>query len=54
MSGIQENCALHSSRYFHCTNNFVFDPMHDILEGIAPMKLKLVLHYYSTCDDYNF
>jgi len=54
MSGIQENCALHSSRYFHCTNNFVFDPMHDILEGIAPMELKLVLHYYSTCDDYNF
>lgn len=28
--------------------------MHDILEGIAPMELKLVLHHYSTCDDYNF
>ncbi|XP_029675247.1 uncharacterized protein LOC115242842 [Formica exsecta] len=53
-SGILEDSALHSSRFFHCTNNFVFDPMHDILEGIAPMELKLVLHYYSTCDDYNF
>lgn len=53
-SGILEDSALHSSRFFHCTNNLVFDPMHDILEGIAPMELKLVLHHYNTCGDYNF
>jgi len=52
-SGIKENSPLHASRYFHCTQNFVFDPMHDIFEGIAPMELKLVLHHFLTHGQYN-
>jgi len=34
-SGIKENSPVHASRYFHCTQNLVFDPMHDTFEGIA-------------------
>lgn len=37
------DCCLHSSRFFHICRNFIFDPMHDILCGIGPMVLKLVL-----------
>lgn len=48
-TGIRENSALHASKYFHCTDNYVFDPMHDLLEGICPMEIKLVLKYY-ICD----
>jgi len=53
-SGIKEESALHMSRYFHCTNNFVFDPMHDIFEGIAPYEIKLVLHHFITVKSYDF
>lgn len=30
-TGVNENSALHTSRYFHCTDHHVFDAMHDIL-----------------------
>ncbi|XP_036148433.1 uncharacterized protein LOC118647499 [Monomorium pharaonis] len=52
-SGVKENSALHLLRYFHFTQNFVFDPMHDIFEDIAPMELKLVLNHFITHDEYN-
>lgn len=32
--------------YFHSTNNYCFDPMHDLLEGIVPLEIKLVLNYF--------
>lgn len=47
-SGVREESALHSSPYFHYTNNYVFDPMHDIFEGIASYVTKLVLHHFLT------
>ncbi|XP_029174743.1 uncharacterized protein LOC114943324 [Nylanderia fulva] len=40
-------CCLHSSRFFHICKNLIFDPMHDILCGIGPMVLKLVLIRYT-------
>lgn len=43
---VREDSALHASRCFHCTNNFVFDPMHDIFEGIAPYEIKLALSHF--------
>ncbi|XP_071832143.1 uncharacterized protein [Apostichopus japonicus] len=42
-SGVKRSCILNTSKYFHVTSNFCPDVMHDVLEGIAPMELKLVL-----------
>lgn len=43
LTGIHGECTLNYSRYFHICHNKVFDPMHDILCGIGPMVLKLVV-----------
>lgn len=44
-TGVRNDSPLHKSKYFHCTSNFIFVPMHDLLEGICPMEMKLVLHH---------
>jgi len=31
---LKENSALHRSRFWHCAENFVFDSMHDIWQGL--------------------
>jgi len=41
--GVKEISILHESRYFHFINNYIFDLIHDIFEGVAPMEIKLVL-----------
>nr|XP_029711652.1 uncharacterized protein LOC115256818 [Aedes albopictus] len=38
--GIKEECVLHELGYFRWPNNHVFDPMHDLFEGILPMIIK--------------
>jgi len=45
-TGLQDECALHESAYFHVTENYVFDAMHDFYEGIVPYEVKLVLKHY--------
>jgi len=45
-TGMVGDCALNSSSNFHVTTNYIFDIMHDILEGIGPFELKLVLKQY--------
>lgn len=52
-TGLRENSCLHASKYFHCTDNFVFDSMHDILEGIAQLDLKLVIARLTLSEDYD-
>ena len=42
-SAVRRSCILNESRYFHVTTNFVFDAMHDFLEGICPYEVKLLL-----------
>lgn len=42
-SGVKRQCILNTSKFFHVTSNFCPDVMHDVLEGIAPMEVKLVL-----------
>lgn len=44
--GFRENSVLNQSKFYHCTENFSFDPMHDILEGVVPMCIKHVLKYF--------
>jgi hypothetical protein len=43
-TGIKKDCPFNALRYWHVTENFVVDAMHDILEGIAPFELSLVLN----------
>lgn len=43
--GFFKDSVLNQSKYFHCTNNYSFDPMHDLLEGVVPMSIKHVLKY---------
>lgn len=43
-TGLKGECPLNLSRYFHTTRNKIFDIFHDILQGLAPMVMKLVLH----------
>jgi len=59
LTGMHGECCLHSSRFFYICHNLIFDPMHDILCGIGPMVLKLVLIRYTLelklfyTDDFN-
>lgn len=51
--GVKERSILHESQYFHFTENYIFDPMHDIFEGVAPMEIKLVLNHFITNKEYD-
>lgn len=43
--GIHKNSYLNTSKYFHCTTNYTFDIMHDILEGVIHVAIKHVLRF---------
>lgn len=45
-------CSLHNLKYFHLTNNFGLDTMHDLLEGVVPFEIKCVLRYLIISKDY--
>jgi hypothetical protein len=42
-TGVKRNCALNELQYFHVIENYVFDIMHDMLEGVCMIEVKLVL-----------
>jgi len=44
--GIKTSCLLNTLQYFHITDNVTVDVMHDLLEGIIPYELKLILHSF--------
>lgn len=43
LSGVQRPCPLNDLRSFHCVTNYNLDIMHDMLEGVCPYEVKLVL-----------
>ena len=43
--GIKINSTLNSLKYYHVCNNYSFDIMHDLLEGVAQYKMKLLFGY---------
>ncbi len=45
-TGISHRSVLNNLPYFHVTQNFVFDIMHDLLEGVAP---DFILHFLNFC-----
>ncbi|XP_034247240.1 uncharacterized protein LOC117648681 [Thrips palmi] len=46
--GVKRSCPLDDIPYFHCVENNVFDAFHDLLEGVVPLVIKLVLRHYIT------
>ncbi|KAI2655858.1 ATP synthase subunit b [Labeo rohita] len=42
-TGVRRDSVLSNLSYFHVTHNQVADIMHDLLEGVGPYELKLVL-----------
>ena len=57
--GISKTSALNLSRYFHVADGLPPDCMHDILEGVLPYAVKMLLlrfvteHHYFHLDDLN-
>ncbi|XP_038137605.1 uncharacterized protein LOC119781269 [Cyprinodon tularosa] len=45
--GLKRNSTLNSLQFFHVSQNFSLDIMHDILEGVGQDEIKLLLEYMS-------
>ncbi|KAF0029348.1 hypothetical protein F2P81_018453 [Scophthalmus maximus] len=45
-TGVKGNSCLNSLQYFHVTENTCVDIMHDVLEGVAPLEVKLLLRHF--------
>nr|XP_054597976.1 uncharacterized protein LOC129152226 isoform X1 [Nothobranchius furzeri] len=45
-TGVKEDSCLNKLQYFHVTENTCVDIMHDILEGVAPLEVRLMLHHF--------
>lgn len=43
--GLKKDCVLNALQYFHSTENFAVDIMHDLLEGVVQYELKLFFQY---------
>lgn len=48
MFGVKRTCPLNSLQYFHSSDNFAVDIMHDLLEGVVQYELKLLCQYLLT------
>ena len=45
-TGIKQDCVLNNIPDYHLTRNYIFDIMHDVLEGVANFGMCAVLLYY--------
>ena len=45
-TGVKRGCILNELAYFHIAENVTPDAMHDILEGLIPFTLKVVMNYW--------
>jgi hypothetical protein len=45
--GIKQECKLNELSFFHQTNNYSMDIMHDFFEGIFPLEISLVLEQFT-------
>jgi hypothetical protein len=44
MIGIRKGCIFDDLKYWHVTTNYAVDVMYDVLEGVSPFKLSLILN----------
>lgn len=51
--GVKGDSIFNESKYFHFTENFSFDCMHDLLEGVCHLVIKLVLSRLIFSEDYD-
>ncbi|XP_030855542.1 uncharacterized protein LOC115929735 isoform X1 [Strongylocentrotus purpuratus] len=51
-TGVKRNSILNSLQFYHVAQNVVPDIMHDVLEGVGPMEVKLVLHQFIYVDNF--
>lgn len=47
--GVKRLCYLNNLKYFHITDNFNLDIMHDFMEGAVPLLLKLFFEHGINC-----
>lgn len=45
--GVKKTCLLNELQYFNISDNFAFDIMHDILEGVGQLEMKLLFNHLS-------
>nr|XP_023659142.1 uncharacterized protein LOC111839439 isoform X1 [Paramormyrops kingsleyae] len=45
-TGVKQNSCLNHLKYFHVTENICVDIMHDVLEGVAPFEVRLMLQHF--------
>lgn len=50
--GIKRKSALNQSRYFHVVDGLVLDVMHDQLEGVLQLEVKIILKKYIVQEGY--
>ena len=50
--GVKKKSALNSSKYFHAVDGLPADIMHDMLEGVFPLHVKVVLRKVIMEDKY--
>lgn len=45
--GVKRTCLLNELEYFNISENYAVDIMHDLLEGVAQLEMKLLFDYLS-------
>jgi hypothetical protein len=50
LTGIKEDCVWNNLEYFHVTNNYSVDIMHDLLEGVCIYDIGQLLHQFVMVD----
>ena len=51
-TGVRTSCPLNSLQNFHCVTNYNLDAMHDMLEGVCPYEVKLLLNHFIFSDQH--
>lgn len=50
VTGVRQSCPLNHLQNFHCVTNYNLDVMHDMLEGVCPYEVKLLLNQFIFVD----
>ena len=51
-TGVRTSCPLNLLQNFHCVTNYNLDTMHDMLEGLCPCEVKLLLNHFIFSDQF--
>ncbi len=51
-TGVRTSCPLNTLQNFHCVTNYNLDAMHDMLEGVCPYEVKLLLNQFIFSDQF--